>query len=164
MSCHICGLDTHNVFFCRSSRAIYVYLKTNKWIEGLLLDLYSKENCCVNIFGSNCFASGYTKSIDWIVEESQMVSLSLGDIILLNRNTIFSINTEWTREKYVYLYLAIKTIELIESGVDIMKKFTPRAIQQIKIDADYWAQRTYSCQNVCAETRAYQMYLVDHEN
>lgn len=164
MSCQICNSENHNVFFCRSSHAIYVYVKTNKWIEGVLLDLYSKENCCVNIFGSNCFASGYTLSIDWIVEEPQLVSLSLGDILLLNRNTIFSINTEWTREKYVYLYLAIKTIELIESGLDIMKTFTPRAIQQIKIDADYWAQRTYSCQKVCAETRAYQMYLADHEN
>jgi hypothetical protein len=139
-----------------------MYIKTNKWIERVLVELYSKEDCCVNIFGMNCLATGYTKSIDWLLEEPNITSLTLGDTILLNRDIIYTINTGWKREQYVYLYLAIKTLELIDD--EPVKPYTPRAIKQIKIDADYWAQKTYSDSKVCSDTRAYQMYLADHEN
>lgn len=162
MACLICSSRNHNVFHCDSEYAISMYKKTNEWIEKVLINLYSTEGCIT--YNNDCFLNifcnrSYKDSIDWIVEEPEIKSLKFSDIMFLNNISACVINTEWTREQYLYIYLAIKTLQLYELSGN--SKFSARARMNMKIDSDYWAEKTYTSEKEYTEKRARRMRDAD---
>ena len=143
--CELCRKYGHIAFVCSSTRTTTIDEAVNHWFS-IILNQY-QWNSARNVHK------------ELFIEAHHIRRLSKGDFLYLLRTFIdhknwVEFSKMYTREQFMYFYLAYKTREFISSPEYV--RFNEESKLRIRADSNYWSNRAH-----LGQTRANELWFDD---